>query len=206
MLQTIEKQILNKIKKAARGTLFFASDFIRFGNNKSILKALERLASSGELIRVTRGIYVRPVKDKILGIVLPDIEVLARAIARRDRARIIPAGAYAVYKLGLSVQVPMNIAYYTDGSARKIKIDGRVISFKKASARILSASGSISSLALQAFKYLGKEGLNAEEEEKLINILNHEIIYHLKHDMVLAPVWGKKIFRKIIAEKENAKS
>ncbi|MCK7538337.1 MAG: type IV toxin-antitoxin system AbiEi family antitoxin domain-containing protein [Marinilabiliales bacterium] len=123
-----------------------------FGNAKTIGKALERLVKSGELHRVANGIYVRPEKDKVLGIVFPGIEEVAEAIRKRDKARIVPTGSYALYKLGLTTQVPMNVVYYTDSTARKIKIGKQTITFKRASARNLSAIGEISRLAIQALE------------------------------------------------------
>ena len=56
---SIEEQILRKIKKARRGTLFFPEHFSDFGSAKTVGKALVRLMESGELHRVATGIYVR---------------------------------------------------------------------------------------------------------------------------------------------------
>lgn len=71
MLVSTDDQILKKIRKAKRGTLFFIDDFASIGNKKTVGKALERLVNSGELHRVATGIYVRPEKDRVLGVVLP---------------------------------------------------------------------------------------------------------------------------------------
>jgi len=142
MKETIEIQVLKKIKKAKRGSLFFIDGFASIGNNKAVNKALERLVNSGELYRVATGIYVRPVEDKTIGIVLPDIEAIALAIAKRDKARILPTGSYAMYKLGLTQQVPLNVVYYTDASSRKVKIGKRTITFKKTTAKNLSKKSS----------------------------------------------------------------
>ena len=84
---SLETQILRKIKKAGRGSLFFGDSFTALGNAKSVGKALERLVHTGELHRVATGIYVHPVKDNILGVVMPGIEDIAKAIAKRDKAR-----------------------------------------------------------------------------------------------------------------------
>ncbi|MBP7036488.1 MAG: hypothetical protein KBB47_06825, partial [Bacteroidales bacterium] len=100
MLVSTDDQILKKIRKAKRGTLFFIDDFASIGNKKTVGKALERLVNSGELHRVATGIYVRPVNDELLGVVLPGIEEIAEAIRKRDKARIVPTGSYALYKLG----------------------------------------------------------------------------------------------------------
>jgi len=60
-------QILAKIKKAKRGTLFFIGDFVAFGKPDTIRQALQRLVKSGEIDRVAAGIFVRPQKDDIIG-------------------------------------------------------------------------------------------------------------------------------------------
>ena len=189
MVENTEIQILRKIKKARRGALFFADGFAGIANGKAVNKALERLVKSGELTRMANGIYVRPVEDKILGMVLPNIEVVALAIAKRDKARIVPTGSQALYKLGLSTQIPMNVVYYTDGSPRKIRVGKQIITFKKASAKTLSAIGPISKLAIQALRGTGKGKLNEDELNKIKNLLKKEKPFHLQHDLKLAPVW-----------------
>ena len=98
--EVIEKLILNKIKKARRGSLFFIEDFITKASNDAIRKALERSVKSGELQRIATGIYVRPEKDPIIGFVTPGIETIAKAIVKRDKARIVPSGVYALNQLG----------------------------------------------------------------------------------------------------------
>ena len=79
---SLETQILRKIKKAGSGSLFFGDSFTALGNAKSVGKALERLVHTGELHRVATGIYVHPVKVNILGVVMPGIEDIAKAIAK----------------------------------------------------------------------------------------------------------------------------
>lgn len=192
MPKSIEIQVLEKIKRSPRGTLFFANSFTNIANSKAVNKALERLVKSEELERVATGIYVRPVIDDYIGKVLPGIEEIAIAIAKRDRATIVPTGSYAMYKLGLTTQVPLNIVFYSDTSARKIKIGKQTIAFKKASSKNLAFAGQISTLVIQALRTIGKDQAT-EEEIKLINkILKNENPRHLQHDLQLAPVWIRK--------------
>ncbi len=193
MINSTETKILNKIKKAKRGTLFFVDSFITIANTKTISKALERLVKSKELHRVARGMYVRPVEDKYIGVVLPSIEEIAIAIAKRDKARIVPTGSYAMYRLGLTTQVPMNIVYYTDASGRKIKIGKQTITFKKASAKNLSYIGDISKMAILALRSIGKDKVTEEEVKKIKELLKNEKPFYLQHDLKLAPDWIRKI-------------
>jgi len=190
---SIDDQILVKIKKAKGGSLFFIDDFVAFGNAKAVGKAMERLVKSGELHRVAKGIYVRPVKDKVLGIVLPGIEDIAEAIRKRDKARIVPTGSYALYKLGLTTQVPMNVVYYTDSTPRKVKVGKQTINFKRASARNLYAIGDISKLVIQALKTIGKDKVTDYELHKIKELLKQEKPYHLQHDLKIAPEWIRQL-------------
>lgn len=193
MSKSIEIQVLERIKRNPRGTLFFVDNFTKIANTKSANKALERLVKSSELERVTQGIYVRPVIDNYIGKVLPSIEQIAFAIAKRDRATVIPTGSYAMYKLGLTMQVPLNIVYYSDTSARKIKIGKQTITFKKASSKNLAFVGEISTLAIQALRTIGKDQATAEEIKKIKKVLKNENPKHLQHDLQLAPVWIRKL-------------
>lgn len=193
MIESIEIQVFNKIKKAKGGSLFFVDSFATIANAKSVNKALERLVNTGELHRVATGIYVRPVEDKIIGTILPTIDEIAIAIAKRDKARIVPTGSYAMYKLGLTIQVPMNVVYYTDASARKIKIGKQTITFKKASSKNVAAIGDISKLAIQALRTIGKDKVKEEEIKKIKTLLKKEKSYHLQHDLRLAPEWIRKL-------------
>lgn len=195
---TIEYKILNKIKKAGRGSLFFTNDFIAYGNSKAVSKALERLVEKGEIKRVSRGIYTRPKISKLIGEVMPSKEAIAKAIAKRDKARIIPTGSYALHVLGLSTQVPMNTVFLTDGAARKIKLDYGMITFKRTTPKNLATIGKISGLVIQALKEIGKGNVEAWEENKIIQLLKKEDESKLKYDIKMAPEWIRVIMRKAL--------
>jgi len=202
-MQSIDDKILTKIRKARRGTLFFADDFLRFGTAKAVSKALERLASNDQITRIARGIYARLQIDSVLGPVKPDTEAIAQAIGKRDKARIIPTGALALNALGLSTQVPMNVVYLTDGSARKIDLGKRKITFKKVAPKSLAVIGKISGLVIQALKTIGKDKVTKQDIEIILKQLEKEEPYRLKHDIRLAPEWIRVIMRKALKNNGN---
>lgn len=194
--ESLDSKVIQKIKKARRGSLFFVDDFLRFGNSKAVTKALERLVQKEELNRVARGIYARLEIHPQFGVIPPTTEDLAKAIAKRDKAKIAATGVLALHQLGLSTQVPLNAIYLTDGSARKIKLGKRSIVFKKTAPKNLAAIGEKSGLVIQALKELGAENISPEIEKKIIQILKKEKKYQLEHDIVLAPEWIRKIMRR----------
>lgn len=198
MYLDIENKIITKIKKAGRGSLFFIDDFIGYGSSKAVSKALERLVAKGEISRVARGIYTRPKISSLVGEVMPDTESIAKAIAKRDKARIIPTGSYALNALGLSTQVPLKAVYLTDGAARKVTIGNRTILFKKTAPKNLATIGKISGLVIQALKEIGNGKVKEWEENKIIAALKKEEKHRLQHDIRLAPEWIRKIMKKAL--------
>ena len=57
-MESIDNKILDKIKKAKRGSLFYAEDFLSFGGYKALSKALERLVNQKQISRVAKSIFV----------------------------------------------------------------------------------------------------------------------------------------------------
>ncbi len=196
MTDSVEIKVLDKIKNLKKGELFFVESFLSVSNAKSVNKALERLVDKNEIVRVATGIYTRPKTNKLFGNITPTVEEIATAIAKRDKARIVPTGSYALNALGLSTQVPLKAVYLTDGAARKINLGKRTLLFKKTTPKNLSAKGLISKLVIQALKAIGKDKMKPEEEVKILKLLRKENPEHLKHDILLAPEWIRIIMRK----------
>lgn len=203
MLYSIDDEVIKKMKKAGRGTLFFVDDFLNYGSAKAVSKALERLVNRKEVDRVSRGIYSRLQQDPVWGTLKPTVEDIAEAIRRRDKARIIPTGTLALNALGLSTQVPMNPVYLTDGAARTINVGKRKIVFKKTSPKNLATIGNISTLAIQAMKEIGKENISELEIEKILKNLKNEDPFRLEYDIRFAPEWIRIILRKAIKSKKE---
>jgi Family of unknown function (DUF6088) len=198
MNQNIYNQIITNIFLKKKGVLIFAEDFSEIGTSKSISKNLEILVNEGILVRITRGIYYLPKKDKQLGALLPDIEQVAKAIAEREKARIVTSGLSAIQKLGLSTQVPLKAVYYTDGSPRKLKIGKTSLIFKRTTTRNLALKGPISSLVVRALKEMGQTKVTEEHIWIVTEKLKKEEKENILHDAKLAPTWIRNIMLKVL--------
>lgn len=202
-MESIDDKVLGKISKARKGTLYFTEDFLLYGAAKAVAKALERMTTKGEIVRVARGIYARLEQDPILGAVKPSTETIAEAIRRRDKAKIIPTGAMAMNALGLSTQVPTNAVYLTDGTARTINLGRKKIVFKKTAPKNLATIGKTSGLVIQALKEIGKDKVMEKEIHIILELLKKEEPYRLEHDIKLAPEWIRIIMRKALKTNNN---
>lgn len=198
-MASIEDNILTAIQAKGRGSIFFPADFTSYGEVKAVGKSLERLTAKGDIVRLARGIYSYPEIDTVLGlgILMPSIEQIAETIARRDKARIVPTGIYAMNKLGLSTQVPMNVVYLTDGAPRKISLgNGRSIQFKYTTPRNLAFTNPLAMLVTFALKEVGKENVTEDITKRIKSVLQKERKENILADEALMPAWIRNITKK----------
>ena len=198
-MESVDSKILAIVKKCGRGKVFFKQDLSRISNPKRVQKALEQLTDAGRIIRVARGIYCYPKIDKFFntGIVPPSCDDVAAAVAKRDGAKIVPTGAHAMNRLGLSTQVPMNFVYFTDGKSRKIELlDGRSITFVHTALKNLQFKNSTAMLITFALKEIGQENIEQQQIAHIQNIIRQEGKDKIMQDIVRMPDWIKNIIFK----------
>ena len=195
---SIDNKVEHKVKNCKEGSILFSEDFYVLGNVGAVKIALHRLVKKGQLKRLARGIFVKPKYSELVGEVIPTTEEVAKAIAKRDKARIMPTGSFAMNILGLSTQVPLKLVYLTDGSPRKITIGKRTILFKKTTPKNLSLKGGISRLVVQALKEIGQDKATEVELRKIQELLKKEDHKKLKHDITMAPQWIGEIMAKAL--------
>lgn len=163
--------------------------------------ATASLAQSGKIRRVRRGLYDMPKINPALGGELsPDIDEAARAIARRQRWKIVPDGGWAANLLGLSTQVPAKIIYLTDGPNNEVLIGRRSIHFKHARPKAMAGLEGKFALVVQALRHIGKQGIGPSEIEKLRSSLSPAEKRRLVKDARFGVDWIYEVAKKI-AEK-----
>ena len=198
-MQNVSNEIIKYIKRNRHGKIFFTAEFAKFGNNDAVRQTLSRLCKKQFLIRLSAGIYLYPKQDKLVGIVYPSIEAIAKIIAKREKMRLIPTGTYALNALGLSTQVPARVVFLTDGTPRVLKVGKKAtVKFKRTVAKNLSYKGKISLLAVFALKEIGRDKVTDEHLQKIKEALWHEKRENIRDDANLAPVWISDIILKLI--------
>lgn len=196
---SVKDKIVNRLEQLLPGSILFVQDFFGIGSNEAVRQELARLVNAGVLKRLSQGIYVIPKRLGDHGYLLPTAEEVAFALARRDKARIIPTGEVALWKLGLATQVPLNYVYHTDGPSRVIKIEEKkakisyTITFKHASPKNFALTGKISSQLIAALKTIGEKNLTDDMLDKVQSLLMRENLDDLNHDLTLAPAWISKL-------------
>lgn len=198
--QAIDSRIVATIRGRGRGSVFVPADFLDIGSREAVDVALHRLARLGTIRRLARGVYDFPKEHPVLGTLSPSAEIVAQALAGRDRTRLQPAGAYAANALGLSEQVPAKAVFLTDGPARTVKIGPITIQLRRTTPRNMEAAGRLSGMLIQALRELGEEHVTRERRDHLKRTLPSDKRRELLKDLRLAPAWMHPIFRELAEE------
>lgn len=194
--QSAYNDIKRRIEFSKRGKLFFPENFSSSASSDAVRSALARLCRTGVIIRVAQGIYCYPKTDTKWGsgIILPSIEEIAEGIAKRDKVRIAPSGAYVLNKLGLSTQIPANVVFVTDGSGRRISIGkGKGILFKHTSEmRTFAYRSQMMQLIVTALREIGEKNVTDEQMDIIKSHLENIPQEDFQKDINLAPIWVRK--------------
>ena len=193
----IDRAMLARIKKSGKEFVFSASDFFDLGTRPTVDKALSRMMTAKSIRRVARGLYDVPHQHPIVGLTSPDIQNVAKALARKSGTRLQPTGASAANMLGLSDQVPMKVVFLTDGRSRRIRLGKLDVVLKRTSPRLMATAGSISGLVIHALRNLGKAHANELTIKRLNSRLSPNDRRRLLADAVFAPAWIGDIMRRL---------
>jgi len=148
--------IKNRIEQLPNGSAFVVSDFTDIAEYDNAKKCLLRLEHDGFIRRVIRGVYDRPYYSNLLKeYTSPNIEEVAKAIARNYNWKISPSGLTALNLLGLSTQVTNRYEFYSSGQYKSYEIGNIVIYFKHKSSKELLDLSFKSSLVVNSIKELG---------------------------------------------------
>ena len=200
-MDSIDNKILESLKKRGRGVAFTKDEYAHYSNPKRVQKALEQLVKKGLVVRVARGIYCYPKIDKVwnTGFLPPSYDDIANAIAKKERAQIVPTGVHALNRLGLSEQLPMRFVYLTSGRTRSVELeDGHTLQFVHTALKNLQFYNRTAMLVTFALKEIGKDNLTNEQKEHVLQLLKGEDKNALKHDLALMPDWIQAIVHEVL--------
>lgn len=201
MQQTIENRVSYRIRGKGGGWAFSPRDFLDLGGRPTVDSALHRLAQRGDVRRVIRGIYDYPRFSQLLGQQLsPDMDQVARAIARKFGWRIQPSGATALNLIGISTQVPARAIYLSDGPDRSYKVGRIILTFEHTALKEAGFKLKESGLIVQALKSLGPDQITPEITSKIRAWLPESLRAKVLADTKTATGWAYSAIQRITQE------
>lgn len=154
---TTAKILLEMLSKHDLGRVFTPKDFNSI-TPADAQKTLARLAASGAIRRVSRGMYDVPRMSKLLGKPAPpSVDQIIAAVQRRDRVHIKPDDLAAANALGLTTAVLARPQYRTSGKRRIIRVGKTKIELRPAGHTLRAWIDTPAAIAIQALLFLGPE-------------------------------------------------
>ncbi len=129
-MESLTDTIHARAGRLPEGTPVSTSTFLDLGTKRAIRNALLRLLRAQKLLRVGRGIYVVPVVSRF-GNSAPSAHLFVEQLSRQSGLVIVPSGATTANALGLTTQVPVQMAYWTSGRSRKFNLGKLVLHLER---------------------------------------------------------------------------
>lgn len=192
----VQKLVLEKIRQMDRGTIFFIDDFIELGSSGAVRIALVELKKLGIILRPARGIYCYPqICSEYAGVMTPTPESIAKALAKKERVRIVPYGDQAAYRLGLTGLQLSTLKYITDGASRVINLTSeKKIYFNHTSeVKIFDYCNETMQMIASAIRALTEECLDGEKRRIIHKHLRTVPEEEFLKDIRIPPAWVGKI-------------
>ena len=160
---------------------------LHLGNRAAVGQALSRLARSGALIRIYRGVYMRPVNTRF-GQCSPCVHKALKALSALWGEIIVPCGGSAANRLGLITQNPVREVHLTSGPNRRLHFGRHSVELRHAPRWQLAMPHRKAGDIIRALAWLGPEevehGLDA-----ILPTLSDEDRYELETARAIMPVW-----------------
>jgi len=199
--KTIEQKVLSRIYGNGRGWAFSQADFADLGTRSAVDSSLHRMEKEGVIRRVIRGVYDYPRYSELLKkTVVPDIDQVANALARKFGWRIQPDGATAQNLLGLSTQVPARNVYLSDGPDRTYTVANRTLAFEHTALKEAGFKLAQSRLVVQALKSLGEERITSKVVTKIKEQLDPALRRKILLDTKTSTGWVYAAIQEIAKE------
>ena len=145
-------KIMKIVRRHGRGNrVYRPRDFRHLGSDSAVWQALSRLAKTGDMRRIARGLYDYPRHNKLLDTAVPaSTDVVAKSLGAIAKDDIAAANA-----LGVTTAVSVRTAYLTSGPSRVRIVGNRTIEFKHAPPWISRLVDTPALPFVQALNWLG---------------------------------------------------
>lgn len=194
--------VQQSIRNRPYGKPFTSTALLKCGSRAAVDQALSRLVRVGEIIRLARGVYVRPEENRFVGKVLPEPFMVLKTIAKKTHETIQVSGAEAARQFGFTTQISAQPIFLTTGQSRRFKIGGLEMHLKHTSKKKIPFPGTKVGLAIVALWYLGKEQVTTQSIEKIKSRLTECEFEKLKASRDKMPLWMANKVLQYVKEKK----
>lgn len=160
-MAALSAQILEAAGRRPEGSLLAAKEFLALGTRDAVDQALRRLASRGQLVKITRGRYALPVRSRF-GTRPPAPELVMAHLKAELGEELVSSGVAAANALGLTTQMPVQQTYLSRSRSRKrYRFGKQEISLRQAPRWQFLLADRPAGQAIRALAWLGPDQAGA---------------------------------------------
>ena len=153
-MRGLSRRIMEHAEALPEATPLCPAVLLHLGNREAVGRALSRLAGSGRLIRICRGVYMRSVETRF-GRCAPEVGKAIDALSAMWGETIVPCGGAAANCLGLTTQNPVRVVLLTSGPNQQLHLGACVVELRHAPRWQLAAPHRKAGEIVRALAWLG---------------------------------------------------
>jgi hypothetical protein len=192
-------EVKSQLMKIPIGRPFASGMFRRYGNRAAVDQSLCRLARDGEILRVSQGIYIKPKRSAVVGIIMPSELDVARAVVEGEEASLGLPGAVWALKFGLTTQVMLQTTFLSDGPTRHVRMGKAVLTILHAPPRVMRLAGTPAGRAILALEWLDEPADPTAAIAKVWNQLSESERLEFMCEAEARGGWVAKVARQFVA-------
>ncbi|MBW6123172.1 hypothetical protein KZ843_09775 [Pseudomonas aeruginosa] len=154
-MKSLPETIIEHSRLLPEGGVLAPKEFLHLASRAAVDQAFSRLAKGGELMRISRGLYVAPVAGRF-GKRAPATEKVISAIASKSHQVIALSGARAANTLGLTQHVSIREVFVTSGRPRILQLGKAQVRIEHAPQWQVTLGATIAGDAVRALAWLGE--------------------------------------------------
>ena len=155
-MPSLSSRILEHAAFLPEATPICPAALLHLGSRAAVDQALSRLVHSEQLMRVCRGVYMRPIETRF-GPHAPTVEKAIDSLSALWGETIVPCGGAAANSLGLTLQIPVQPVYLTSGPGRRLYFYRLLVRLRHAPRWQLAAPHRRAGDLIRALAWLGAD-------------------------------------------------
>jgi hypothetical protein len=186
-------KIRRHILRIADDKPFSIRDFLAYGSRSAVDQAVRRLVMNGEIIRVARGLFIKPRAPK------PSILDVAIAKAKAFKKTIATHGSSAARILKIADNSNQEYLFACSGHSSSFRYGKIVIRFIGTSARQMHLGNEPVGLVIRALWYLRKEICDIHTASQAVRSFGRIERQQLRESLDIMPDWMKCCFATLLS-------
>lgn len=186
-MKSLPERIMEHTEAMPEATPICSAALLHLGKRSAVNQALSRLARSGRLMRIYRGVYMRAIQTRF-GVGSPRLEQALDALSALWGEIIVPNGGGAANWLGLTTQNPIRSVYLTSGRDRRLYFGKHPVDLRHAPRWQLAVPHRTAGVVIRALAWLGPREVE-ESLDAVLPKLSKEDLDDLSTARAVMPKW-----------------